>query len=337
MPLPKLTPPSMGGGGGLPKLNGDMGPTLPPLGGGGTEPSDPDTSFDGTTLAGLGLGAAALVGGAALASNAGTVGKVARGLNALRQQLMLSGMAPIKSVLGNGGAALTAAIERGDTAPLREMFSLETLKDAARNFRNGPAVTTNVSGNAMDLPLPFSAPSRIMGAFDEAAQSALRRAGLSAKDATNEVLQTPLGENVGKLGSYLDNPAATYMLPFRRTPFNQAIEGAKLVQKAYDGDAGARRLLMVSMGGGAVHGAATADDNHPMTVPLAVSAAGRAGLPYAVGALIGRYYLGGANSNGDIPSNMLPVSEYGLDQSIKDPTRPFTKPAALSALEKLTQ
>lgn len=303
-----------------------------PLTGGATTAA-PD---EGVPVGKLAIGGAALAGLAGLAlKNPGMVGKAAKGLNALRMQLMLSGMALPKSMLGNAGAAATASIERGSTAPLREMFSLQTLKDAAAAFKRGPAATTT-TGGATNLPKILSVPGRAMGAFDEAAQTALGRAGLTAKESANEVLQTPLGENFGKLGTVLENPAASYLLPFRRTPFNQAIEGAKIAQRAFEGDPAARRLLMISMGGGAVHGTATAEDKAPLSVPLAVAGAGRMGLPYALGALIGRYYVGGANTNGNIPSNMLPVSEYGIDQSIKDPLRPFTNPAAITALQKLT-
>lgn len=276
-------------------------------------------------------GGAALAGAGVLAAKMpGKIGAAARGLNALRQQLMLSGMALPKSMLGNAGAALTQSIERGSMRPLAEMFSGETVKDAVRAYRaHGSA------GPTPGVNLPGPVPGRIMGAFDDAAQKALVRGGASPKEATNEVLQTPLGENFGRMGDVLETPLASYMHPFRRTPFNQFIEGYKAVDKAVGGDQGARRALGAYGAAGAVHGAATADDNMPLSVPIAMSGAGRYGLPYGIAALVSRGLMGGKGASG-IAGSALPVSEYGFEQSLNDPLKPFVKPAAFSALERLT-
>jgi hypothetical protein len=285
------------------------------------------------TVAELGIGATVLGGLAAVAlRKPGMAGKLARGANAVRQQLMLSGMALPKSILGNAGSAVEASIESGSTTPLREMFSLDTLKDVIRNYRNHGS-----AGPTPGVNLPGPVPGRIMGAFDSAAQSALQRAGYSGDEAANRMLQTPLGENFGKMGTVLENPVASYLHPFRRTPFNQFIEGYKRYGDTISNAPGARRTMAAYSTAGAVHGAATADDKTPMSLPIAISASGRYGLPYGIAALISRYLVGGAKDNGGVPGAVLPVSEYGFDQSIKDPLRPFKKPAALSAIEKLTQ
>ena len=87
-------------------------------------------------------------------------------------------------------------------------------------------------------------------------------------------------------------------------------------------------------GTGAAHGAATADESIPLSLPLATAAAARYGLPYAGAAIVGRMLAGGKGGGG-IASSALPVSEYGFESSFTDPTRPFRKPAAITALEKL--
>lgn len=289
----------------------------------------------GSTLAKVGIGAGLLAGGAALASKPGRIGAVAKGLNALRMQLMLSGFALPKSLLGNGGAALTASIERGSLAPIKEMFSGQTLRDAAAAFKRGPLPNTH-TGSSVNLPKILSLPGRAMGAFDEAAQGALQRAGLTAEQATNEVLQTPLGKNFGSFGESMEGPVASYLHPFRRTPFNQFIEGHKAIGRVTGGTAtrGQKAALGAYGAAGAVHGAATSEDNTPLSIPLAIAASGRHGLPYGVAALIARYATGGKNGGG-IAGSVLPVSEYGFEQSLGDVTKPFRKPAALSALDRL--
>ena len=100
------------------------------------------------------------------------------------------------------------------------------------------------------------------------------------------------------------------------------------------GSEGSTLAKSVYMGTGGVHGAATSDDELPLSVPLAAAASARYGLPYTLAALLGRK-LGGGSGGGGITSGALPVSEYGIEQSIGDPSRPFRKPAAFTALERI--
>lgn len=323
MPLGKLSP-----SGELPPMTGEA---LKPLGGGA-----PAENGGGVNKTAVGVGAAAVGGVAALAlHNPSMAGKIARGLNTLRQQLMLSGYALPKSLLGNAGAAVENSLERGSMTPLKEMFSAQTLKDAAAAFKAGaPGAAAQTGqaptgGNVVTKALSHLSPGRAMGAFDEASQAALRRAGLTGEEAQSATMQAPLQQD---LADALDSPLARYVHPFRRTPFNQFIEGWKKLKpenlKANPGTTAAY------VGTGAVHGAATADDDSPVSIPLAVAGSARYGLPYAISALMGRYMAGGAGG-GNIASSALPVSEYGLESSVTDPTRPFRKPAALTALDKL--
>jgi hypothetical protein len=166
-----------------------------------------------------------------------------------------------------------------------------------------------------------------MGALDEASQKAHIRAGASREEAANRMLQSPL---TGPLAEALDSPAARYAIPFRRTPFNQFFEG---LRRLPTGKGGTTLGKTVYMGAGAAHGALTADDETPLSIPLATAGAARYGLPYAASALAARGLMGG--DGGDIASTVLPVGEYGFESSILEPTRPFTRPAALTALEKV--
>jgi hypothetical protein len=77
---------------------------------------------------------------------------------------------------------------------------------------------------------------------------------------------------------------------------------------------------------GAAHGAATAEDDYPVSLPLATAAASKYGLAYGGGAIIGRALAGG-NENSGVAGTMIPVSEYGIQQSLTNPTEPFFDPA----------
>jgi len=248
--------------------------------------------------------------------------------NAARQQLMLSGFALPKSVLGNVGSAVEASIEGRSLKPLKEMFSRETIKDARQAYKMNAGLPGAGATAPMNPTLPGPVPGRIMGAMDEAAQKAHIRAGASREEAQSRMLQSPLE---GRLAKALDSPASRYLIPFRRTPFNQFFEG---LERLPGGRSGSGTAKAVYMGAGAAHGAATADDRTPISIPLATAFASRYGLPYAAAAIAARQLAGGSGG-GDIASTVLPVGEYGFESAMTDPTRPFTRPAALTALDKL--
>ena len=285
-----------------------------------SEPIDtetPDTQDSGISPLGVaaGVGATGLLA-YGLSKLPGRVGSVAKGLDAIRKQLMLSGYALPKSLLGNAGAAVETSIEQGSMRPLKALLSRQTLDDAVNSYK-----TQSATGLQHGMNLPGPVPGKIMGAIDTATQGALQRAGLGAEEAQAAVLQRPLG---GRFKSF-EGPVAQYLFPFRRTPFNQLFEGLDKMDVAKL-TPGETRALMVYMGGGAVHGAATADEDVPVSLPFAVAASARHGLPYGLAAMVGRYAAGGGLPGSGIASSLLPVSEYGLESSI-DPTKPFRKPA----------
>ena len=295
-------------------------------------PTEPETTPDaeGPSAGGLLAGALGLGGAALVARNPKlAIPAVRKGLeyaNAARQQMMLSGFAPIKSILGNLGAAGAASAERRSLKPLKELLSMQTVRDAKAAYKAGANVTPNAAG----VSLPGPTPGRIMGAFDDATQKALQRSGLSPKESARATFQSPLGENYGPFAKVLDSPAADYLVPFRRTPFNQFAEGWKTMQKE-------TRDLPVLAGygaAGAAHGALTEDEKYPVSVPFGIAAAAKYGLPYGLAAIAGRILAGGKDA-GTSAGSILPVSEYGITQSIEEPLAPFTDPSFLRALEKL--
>lgn len=310
---------------------------------GGAAPAESSTAPDLAPILAGGAGLALL---GLAAKNPGLLGKAASKLGALRQQLMLSGLAAPKSLLGNIGGTAIASAERGTLEPLRQLFSRQTLDDLIQAYRQAPGATHPVYGPT----LPGPTPGRIMGAIDTAAQNALVRSGVmhdpaevakavargiprsqaiqqsAEKAAAREMLQAPLQ---GQLASALDSPIARYLVPFRRTPFNQFIEGFETLKPA---NLAKHPVLTGGIAGaGAVHGAATADERYPVSLGLGSAAASRYGLPYILGAVAGRT-LAGAPSNAGIAGAALPVSEYGITSSVEAPLRPFQEPALLKLL-----
>lgn len=314
---------------------GEVAASSPPTGKrfGGTPATAPSEGMGTAAKIGLaGAGTAALT---ALLAKYG-LGNTLKTANAVRQQLMLTGFAGVKSLLGNVGAGVEAAVEGKGLGALKEILSGETVADAARNFTTGQGAAQIGAGHAVDLPKWLSFPGRAMGAIDEATQAALRRSGMSAGEATSAVLQKPLD---GRLGAVVESPMAQYLHPFRRTPFNQWLEGLDKYKAAVNGDRAAIRGLAAYSAAGAAHGAATSDDQLPMSVPFAISASGRYGLPYGVAALVGRSLAGGTNATSGIAGSVLPVSEYGVESATDIGKLPYTtfKPAALTALERMTK
>lgn len=295
---------------------------------------EPETSgTDETSPYGIGAAVAGAVGLGAAGYYAykhptSIPGKVLNYLNAARQQLMLSGLALPKSMLGNAGAVVSRSLEEGSTKPLTEFFSPQTWQDAKAAYKAGSSVGPTM-GSMAGTTIPGPMPGRMMGALDSATQGALQRSGMTAKESAAALFQTPLGENFGKLSEALDSPAAKYVFPFRRTPYNQFYEGLQTVKPGFKYP-GVRNAYMAA---GALHGAATSDEQYPVTLPLATAASARYGVPYAAAALLGRYLASGRGGGG-IAGSMLPASEYGTEQSLTDPLSPFTNPSAARVLKK---
>lgn len=293
--------------------------------------TSPAGKGSGLSTAGWVAGGAGVAGLTAMAAKAARTpgGIIPKGaafvgqLNALRQQAMLSGMALPKSIAGGVGATVANSLERKSIAPLKALFSGETVRDIGRGWTQGRKL--GPAGDAIvDLPKYMDAPGRAMGAVDDAIQKSIVRSGESEKNATAALLQTPLS---GGWEEAMRNPVMRYLFPFRRTPFNQFVEGGKALA--------AHPAISTGYGtAGAVQGATQADDQYPLTAGLGIAASGKYGLPQALGQIIGRIVAKGKGGGG-IAGSVLPVSEYGLTQSVADPTRPFEKPAFMTLMEKL--
>jgi hypothetical protein len=274
----------------------------------------------------LGLGAAGLV-----LHNQGLLGKAAQGANELRRSLMLSGLALPKSIGGAIGGSALASIERGSIAPLKEMLSPQTVKDAVAAFKSGPNYATSAYNTSDVLPQFFHIPGRMLGAGDTAAQLAFQRAGLTAEEAASEMLQTPLGKN--RITNALEGPVGDYFVPFRRTPFNQLIEGFNSLKPENLATTGQKAALAASVGAGAVTGAEAED---PKTIALGTAMAGRRGVPFAMGALAGRLGAGSSKRKAaDAMQGISPVSDYSLSEGVAGPLtgNPLPKPAIFGAYD----
>lgn len=304
----------------------------------GSPAPEPST---GSSVGKLLAGGAALAGAGYLAAKSGKVKPFLESANNLRNQLMLTGWAIPKSILGGIGATAIQSAERKSTAPLKALFSRETLQDVGKAWKSGslepqaalPGME-DVGKAAQSWGKPFTimgkevpTPGKVLSATDAAIQRAMQRGGLTAEEAATANMQAPLPEGLTKA---LDSPVGRYLVPFRRTPFNQFIEGFKTwtpgnINPAVQAGAGTL---------GAMHGAATSEEKYPTSVGLGSALAAKYGLTYAAGATLGRMLAGG-KGNASTMGAALPVSEYGVTSSIEAPFKPFTDPAALRALRQL--
>lgn len=263
----------------------------------------------------------------------------------VRRADMLSGLALPKSIGGAVGGAAGASIERGSWAPLKEMLSMETLRDAARVYKAGPsyemAGPANLETGLSTIPgLKWLHPGRAMGAFDTAAQNAFVRAGFTPEEAATEMLQAPLGKNP-LMDSLKHNPVADFLIPFRRTPMNQFSEGFNALKPANWGPGatwGQRARLGTTIGAGALTGAEAED---PKSIALGTALAGRQGLPFAAAAGITRALTSGSKTKGaEAMQGLSPVSDYSLSQGVLGPVMDPSKtilptPAAFPAIDYL--
>lgn len=294
-----------------------------------SEKESPNTQTDWTIPAMIGAGVAGA--GALALHNPAAAKAIGTGISELRQMSMLTGLAPLKSLLGNIGGTVNASIERGSLKPLSELFSGKTLEDVIAAYKAGSTYSDAASGpvskfvNKLGIPTP----GRVMGAFDDASQSALQRAGLSSKEAAAEMLQAPIDKSFSKA---LSNPVARWLIPFRRTPFNQLKEG----MNTFNADTvGKKAALAYNMGTGAVSGA-TAEE--PQTVGLTAAASGRYAVPHVIAAGLARAAVSGSKAKGaQLMQGMTPVSDYSLSEGVlgpvMDPTKVIPRPAAIPAYD----
>lgn len=281
----------------------------------------------GGALAGAGL----LAAGLARKSPHMTVDalrKLGRAVNTARYTSMLSGLAPIKSALGNLGAPWIESALRGTLKPARAFGSTNTIKDWWAAFKD-PALAAKMQGLPPDGMSKFNIPGRVMSAGDYATQRALTRGGLTTEEAQRATLMSPLrgtkptGGVLDELGKALESPAAETLIPFRRIPFNQFNEGLRALPGGETWKQGSRAqaVTLASMAAGSAAGAATANQDYPVFPAVVAATAGRFGVPAALAAALTRLQMG--KSGGGIAGSVLPVSEYGFEETLKNPLRPL--------------
>lgn len=296
------------------------------------EPTTPGVEGNSDWAIPAGVAAAGAAGLYALTKNPQAIKTGWQGLIDLRRMGMLTGLAPLKSFLGNVGGSAYASIEKGSLAPLRQMLSGQTVKDAVSAFKNG----ASYSGIPTTKLTKWNIPGRVMGAMDEAAQKALVRSGVmhdsqevsdliskgmshvdavkesATKAAQREMLQAPIG---GQLKDALETPAGQYLVPFQRTPVNQFIEGLKSFTDL--NTKGKVAAQATAYGTGALTGSEAED---PRTIAIGAALSGRRGLPFAASAALARYNKTGSKRSGaEALQGTSPVSDYSISEGVYGP------------------
>lgn len=227
-------------------------------------------------------------------------GKAFDAANQLRMTSMLSGLALPKSVAGNLGAHVAAALEDRSIEPLKVLLNYKQIsKDVADGWKSlaNPAAIQGLG--------KLNLPGRAMGALDFASIKSLQRAGLSEKEA-KELLLT--GSNAFSAMKGMDSPLAKLFIPFRTTPVNQIMQGFTRVHKHPE-------IWIGAMAAGAAVGSKVEDKEK---LALISAFAG----PYALPFLAGAAY---ATQDFETFGSISPVPEWGLSKTLANPFSAFTQ------------
>jgi hypothetical protein len=224
-------------------------------------------------------------------------GKAFDAVNQARMTSMLSGLALPKSLIGNVGSHLTAALEGKTLKPLQVAFQV---KNIARDLKTGwthnvnPAQTSGIGR--------FNLPGRAMGAADYAAMKSLMRAGMTEADA-REILLT----NANTLTKWkaLQGRVGQTLVPFRTISSNQFEQGMTRWKKYPAIYAGAVVL-------GAVAGKNIKDKE---ALALAAAFTGPYAGPFLAGAAI--------TQGGKALEGISPIPEWGIIKTMTDPFAAF--------------
>ena len=273
------------------------------------------------------LGVAGAIGAGLLVKNPALIKSGLNQVNNVRIAAMLAGWAPVKSTLGNAGAIVNAAAERGTMAPIKEALRLPTnIGNLAKNFYQGSQGAYGTHPISPGLERFYNIPGRFMGAMDETTGAILQRAGLNQDEAARELLQGPMSPNM--VAALEKNPIGNYMVPFPKIPFNFFTEGVNsfkalgnVPQTAED----VRKLILLGgqMGAGAAVGANTEGYLPPA---LMGAAAGRYGLPSLAGGVMARFMQGRPpNAVEQIGGQAAPYSDYGFIKGFTQPLEPIQR------------
>lgn len=267
---------------------------------------------------------------------------VLNGINAVRTEMALSGMAAPKNVGGAVGAPITAAVERASLAPLKEAARLPTnLREFIRGYRQPIDIGTagEVGERARRLG-PLRVFSRLISGIDHQAMQALKRAGVPDNEINRLLVRRPLTDFMSKANAdTMADPLVRTLMLFQRTPANVFFGGLDEIKALGSGasklrygptsGAGLARRRAATVGSAALGaGGAQATEDMPAAqrfalLGLLLAGAGVRALPMAMGAT-----AAGAPQALREP---MPISELGFD-----PRRIVVqRPSGLRVLEQL--
>jgi len=249
------------------------------------------------------------IGGAGLGAFAANPGGIARGLGRARVESMLTGAAIPKNLATAAGSAITSTLEGTGTsrfAPMREMFNpVKNAKEFAQAWKNPAPHQTGFVMSGQGAKSAF-APSRVIGAIDETAQRALRRAGVGQENIDRMLLTAE--NDLSALGA--NTPVGRWFLPFQRTPANAVREGFRELSGLHPGSgktAMQRALTVGSVPAGAAIGEWTRGNpkQRGLLAAILLASLGSRTLPATIAAssVAGRQVVGG----------MSPVPEMAFD------------------------
>jgi hypothetical protein len=209
----------------------------------------------------LGRGVLGALTGAALGGIAMNPMGAVKIANRARIEGMLSGAAIPKNLATAAGSAVTSAVEgtgRTRLAPLTEMFNpVRNTKEFVSAWKNPTQHQTGHVSGAHQRSRSVFAPSRIIGAVDETAQRALRRAGVGEDDIQRMLLtaDNDLSALTGKFGD-AGHKVGQALIPFQRTPANAVREGFREIGRLGDRQTGVgqKALTAASIPAGAAIG-----------------------------------------------------------------------------------
>jgi len=229
----------------------------------------------------------------------GTLKKGAEGVLALRNTLLLGGLAGVKSGLGNLGSHPIAAMENPKLAGSL-LRSAMNVPEHLKNFKAGWQESANPG--LYEGFGKYNIPGRIMGAADYATQKSLQAGGVSAEQAAEIGLTKP---NIFSSSKHLNTLLGKALVPFKTVPGNALLEGVSRYQK--------HPLVWGGALGAGVGAGALTDD--PKKLALASAVAGPYSLPFLAGASV----KAGAHSL----QGVSPIPEWSIVKTLTEPGAPF--------------
>lgn len=328
--LDRIEKERMGGETGAQKV-GPMLATAGAVGGGVAGSLMPAKDAEQRTNNIIGAGMSGLLLGAAPHLRLGKSLKVA---NALRREAFLTGGAIPKNLMTAAGAAVRAGVENTASkerlAPAKEMLRVPTnAKSFWKHFKEDP-IPTEYGSPVLGKAAKYM-PSKVIGAIDDTARDALKRAGVSQEQIDRYLLTadrnlfgpsaklTPAGKEV-----------ANVLVPFQRVPMNVLIEGINELGHLPKADLRALMTAAQMYSGYEVGKWAKGDKKRQYLASIALALAGPATAPVTAAAAYGAGLRGfAAGSLGGIS----PVPEQAFDPK----SLMGIKPAFVSGYQRLTE